>query len=83
MSHSTVEGIKSALVEMAGGYLRNPGGPGTCSTCFTPTASLPLCPICSDRTGSEEMPDALGFLSYAGYFRGPDIAVGMGTASAR
>ncbi len=67
MTDPRVTGIKHALVTTAGGFLRNPGGPGTCTRCFTPTTSLPLCPDCRYAITIDGMPDLIGMMTYAGY----------------
>jgi hypothetical protein len=59
--------IQHALSATAGGFLRNPGGPGTCSRCFTPVVSPPLCPACRSAVARPGMPDLIGMLTYAGY----------------
>lgn len=59
--------IQAALSATAGGFLRNPGGPGTCTRCFTPTLSLPLCPKCRYAESLPDKPDLVGMITYAGY----------------
>lgn len=67
MTDQRVAQVKKALVATAGGYLRNPGGPGTCTRCFTPTTPGPMCPDCRYAVTIAGIPDLLGFMSYAGY----------------
>lgn len=67
MTDPRVARIQDALVATAGGFLRNPGGPGTCTRCFTPTTSLPLCPQCRYTVTLAGMPDLLAMMTYAGY----------------
>lgn len=67
MTDQRVAKIKRALVATAGGYLRNPGGPGTCTRCYTPTIAGPMCPDCRYAAAIQGGPDLLGFMSYAGY----------------
>lgn len=67
MTDPRVAQVKRALVATAGGFLRNPGGPGTCTHCFTPTTSLPLCPDCRRTVQVNGGPDLLGVMTYAGY----------------
>jgi hypothetical protein len=59
--------IQRALSTTAGGYLRNPGGPGTCSRCFTAVDSTSLCSACQAVAGRADMPDLIGMLTYGGY----------------
>lgn len=68
MTDPRVERVQGALTATAGGYLRNPGGPGTCTRCFTPTVSTPLCPQCRNQTALSGGPDLLAFMTYAGHF---------------
>lgn len=67
MTDPRVGRIQDALTATAGGFLRNPGGEGTCTRCFTPTASLPLCPACRYAVKLDGMPDLIGMMTYAGY----------------
>ena len=68
MTDSRVASIGPLLVSVAGGYLRNVGNrPGTCATCRTPTRSMPRCSQCEARVGMAGLPDALGFMIYAGF----------------
>lgn len=66
MKDARVARIQDALVATAGGFLRNPGGPGTCTRCYTPTTSLPLCPQCRRAVTLAGMPDLVGMMTYAG-----------------
>lgn len=59
--------IQRALIATAGGFLRNPGGPGTCARCFTPTSSHPHCPDCRSAITIDGGPDLLGMITYAGH----------------
>lgn len=68
MTDPRIVNAKKALVATAGGFLRNPGGPGTCSRCFTPTASLPMCSPCASAVTLSGAQDLTGFMTYAGYF---------------
>lgn len=68
MTDPRVAQVQHALIATAGGYLRNPGGPGTCARCFTPTASLPLCGACRYASTLADGPDLLGMITYAGHF---------------
>ena len=59
--------IQTALSATAGGFLRNPGGSGTCLRCFTPTDSLPVCSQCRYAESFVGKPDLVGLMTYAGY----------------
>ena len=68
MTDAQITQLKGALVTTAGGYLRNPGGPGTCTRCCTPTNRGPLCPDCRYASSAPGVcPDLLGIMTYAGY----------------
>lgn len=68
MTDPRIAQIQNALAGTAGGYLRNPGGPGTCSRCYTPTVPGPMCHDCRrDVTTIAGGPDLLGMMTYAGY----------------
>ena len=68
MTDNRVASIGPLLVSIAGGYLRNVGNrPGTCATCRTPTHSTPRCSQCESRVAMTGLPDALGFMVYAGF----------------
>jgi predicted amidophosphoribosyltransferase len=63
-----VDELKSLLVAAAGGFLRNMRRSGTCRRCFTPVADQGLCLTCAGQVALPGGPDALGFLTYAGFF---------------
>lgn len=67
MTDPRVAQVQDLLVATAGGYLRNPGGAGTCSRCFAPTEPGPMCPDCRRATKISGLPDLIGMLTYAGY----------------
>ena len=68
MTDPRIVSAKQALVATAGGFLRNPGGPGTCNRCRTPTATQPLCSQCVSVSSLVGAQDLTGFMTYAGYF---------------
>lgn len=68
MTDHRIAQIQRALVATAGGFLRNPGGPGTCARCFTPTSNLPMCMECRSAITLEGGPDLVGMITYAGHF---------------
>ncbi len=67
MTDPRVAQVQRAIVATAGGFLRNPGGPGTCARCFTPTTSLPLCRDCRGAVQVDGAPELVGMMTYAGY----------------
>lgn len=67
MTDPRIAQAKRALVATAGGFLRNPGGPGTCTRCFTPTAATPLCSACAWQVTLPGVQDLTGFMTYAGH----------------
>lgn len=67
MTDPRVAQVQQTLVTTAGGFLRNPLRAGTCSHCFTPTASQPLCARCRHLLSFDGGPDLLGMVAYAGY----------------
>lgn len=68
MTDVRIASAKRALGATAGGYLRNPGGPGTCRYCFTPTHSAPVCPPYRSMLRLSGIQDLTAFMTYAGHF---------------
>lgn len=67
MTDPRVERIQQTLAATAGGFLRNPLRVGTCSRCFTPTQSWPVCARCRTLLAYDDGPELLGIMAYAGY----------------
>lgn len=67
MTDPRVAQVQQTLAATAGGFLRNPLRTGTCSRCFTPTASQSLCARCRHLLSFTGGPDLLGVMAYAGY----------------
>lgn len=67
MTDSRAAAIQRALSTTAGGFLRNPGGPSTCTRCYTPIHSHGLCPSCIRVDLMDDGPDNIGFITYAGH----------------
>lgn len=57
--------IQHQLQRLAGGYLRNPSLRASCGRCFTPLPTGGLCDKCTAQVRMPDLPDALGFMSYA------------------
>lgn len=58
--------VREELVRHAGGYLRNPRlSPEACQRCFTPLVGGGLCVKCEQQVTNSELPDAIGFVTYA------------------
>jgi hypothetical protein len=62
----TLDQIKAALVAQAGGYLRNTVLTDTCPVCRTLTSLGSACGPCTRHVATSALPDALGFMIYAG-----------------
>lgn len=58
--------VKAALVAQAGGYLRSTVVAGTCPVCRTLTTAGAVCNPCARHQATIAVPDALGFMIYAG-----------------
>lgn len=68
MSQDQLELVRSELVRTAGGFLRNlilP--PSACRRCHTPVVNAQLCDKCLVQSRSGDLPDLIGFLTYATY----------------
>jgi hypothetical protein len=62
-----IQPVKDALVQTAGGFLRNLVTKGTCRRCFTPILSGQHCSKCGEHLAIPGIPDLLGFMTYAGH----------------
>ena len=67
MTDPRAERVRQTLAATAGGFLRNPLRVGTCSRCFTPTQSWPVCARCRTLLAYDDGPELLGMMAYAGY----------------
>lgn len=67
MTDPRVAQVQRTLSGTAGGFLRNLILAGTCSRCFTPTASTPTCGRCQVLQSFAGGPDLLGIVAYASY----------------
>lgn len=68
MTPDTLEILRQSLTATAGGYLRNVvRRESTCVTCFTPLLTGGTCRDCSSTAYIPGLPEARGFVIYAGY----------------